>query len=133
MNALLARLADPSYALFRIVVGAQFALHGAQKIFGVLGGFGGTPGATAPLGSQMWIGGLVEFICGVAVAIGFQARWAAFLACGTMAVAYFQFHQPKGALPLQNGGELAVIYCFAFLVIATKGAGIWSASGRGAR
>ena len=127
----MSRFFEPAYALFRIVLGALFAMHGAQKIFGILGGFKDTPGATAPTGSQAWIGGLIELVCGLLILVGLQAGWAAFLASGTMAVAYFQFHQyPKGGLPMQNGGELAVIYCFAFLVIATKGSGIWSISGR---
>jgi putative oxidoreductase len=58
--------------------------------------------------------------------IGFFASFAAFLASGTMAVAYFMFHQPGGPLPIQNGGELAVVYCFAFLYIAARGSGVWS-------
>jgi putative oxidoreductase len=130
MESPLARFAEQIYAAFRIVVGGMFALHGAQKIFGVLGGFGGTPGATAPFGTQMWVGGMIELVCGALVLLGVQARWAAFLASGEMAVAYFQFHQPKGALPVQNGGEPAVIYCFAFLLIAARGAGVWTISRR---
>lgn len=125
----LSRFSDPIHALFRIVVGGLFAQHGAQKILGVLGGAGGS-GASAAVGSQAWIGGLIELVCGIAVLVGFQTRLAAFLASGTMAVAYFQFHQPKGALPIQNGGELAALYCFAFLLLAAKGGGIWSLAGR---
>jgi len=113
---------DRIYAVFRIVIGALFMQHGLQKMFGVLGG------ATVPVGSQAWFGGVIELVCGVLVLLGVWAGWAAFLASGTMAVAYFQFHQPNGALPVQNGGELAVIYCFAFLLIAAKGAGTWSVS-----
>lgn len=124
-----ARFSEPIYAAFRIVVGGLFAQHGAQKLLGVLGGADGS-GATAAVGSQAWIGGLLELLCGVAVLLGFQTRGAAFLASGTMAVAYFQFHQPKGALPIQNGGELAVLYCFAFLLLAAKGGGCFSLSGR---
>ena len=130
MNSFLSKLAEPSYALFRIVAGAMFAVHGAQKVFGVLGGFGGNAGEPAPMLSQMWVGGLIELVGVLLVLIVFQARCAAFIASGSMAVAYFQFHQPKGALPSANGGELAVLYCFAFLVIATKGPGIWSLSSR---
>jgi len=130
MESPLARFAEPIYAAFRIVVGAMFAMHGAQKILGAFGGFGGSPGATATVGSQMWVGGMIELVGGALVLFGVQTRWAAFIASGQMAVAYFQFHQPKGALPIQNGGEPAVLYCFAFLLIAARGAGIWSMSRR---
>ena len=124
MERPLARFADPIYALFRIVVGGLLLQHGAQKLFGVLGG------DTAKMGSQMWIGGLIELVCGLAVMVGYKVGWTALLASGTMAVAYFQFHQPKGSLPIQNGGELAAVYSFCFLLIAAKGPGIWSMSGR---
>jgi putative oxidoreductase len=123
MEKLFGRFSDPAYAIFRIVIGGLFLQHGLQKIFGLLGG------SQPPVGSQLWIGGLIELVCGAAVLVGFQTRWAAFLACGQMAVAYFQFHQPKGALPIQNGGESAVLYCFAFLLLATHGNGKWSVSG----
>ena len=130
MDRFLARFSDLAYAVFRIVVGALWLQHGLGKIFGLLGGFDGKhPGETLPVGGQFWIGGVIEFACGTLVAIGLFSGWAAFLACGTMAVAYFQVHQPQGTLPLQNGGELAVLYCFAFLLIATKGNGKLSAGG----
>lgn len=58
--------------------------------------------------------------------LGLFASWAAFLASGEMAVAYFMAHFPKGFWPIENGGELAVLYCFAFLYIAARGAGPWS-------
>jgi len=117
----LERLSSTIYVVFRVVVGFLFLQHGAQKLFGLFGGMQQT-GATAPFMSQMWIGGAIELVCGSAVLLGIGTRWAAFLACGEMAVAYFQFHQKNGALPIQNGGESAVLYCFAFLVIAAFGA-----------
>ena len=76
--------------------------------------------------SFMWFGGVIELVGGVLVMVGFQASWAAFLCSGTMAVGYFMFHQKHGALPIQNKGELAALYSFVFLYIATKGSGIWS-------
>lgn len=112
-----------AYALLRFVSGAMFAMHGAQKVFGVLGK------EKADLTTQIGIGGIIELVTGIAIAAGFQAGCAAFLACGTMAVAYFQFHQPDGLLPIQNKGEMAVLYCFVFLLIATKGNGIASIGG----
>jgi putative oxidoreductase len=125
MGGPLHRFEGPVYAIFRIVVGALFLQHGLQKLFGLL------DGNMPPTGSQMWFGGVIELVCGTLVLVGLQAGWAAFLASGTMAVAYFQVHQTngKGALPIQNGGELAVVYCFVFLLIAAKGDGMWSISG----
>jgi putative oxidoreductase len=123
MDALLARIGPLSHALLRIVSGFLFACHGAQKIFGVLGGFGGNPGATAPFFTLFWFGGLVELVGGALIAIGVRASIAAFICSGQMAVAYFMFHQPKGLLPIQNGGELATLYAFVFLYLAARGPG----------
>jgi len=123
MEALLARIGPLSHALVRIVAGLLFACHGAQKIFGIFGGFGGDPGATAPLFTLLWFGGLVELIGGTLVALGVRANIAAFVCSGQMAVAYFMFHQPKGPLPIQNGGELAALYAFVFLFLAARGPG----------
>ncbi|HVH42940.1 MAG TPA: DoxX family protein [Labilithrix sp.] len=117
------RLRDPAYTALRIGAGAMFSLHGMQKLFGVL-----TTHAKPPIGSQVWIGGIIELVCGVLVAVGFFTRPAAFLASGTMAVAYTQFHW-KGAftgwrfLPVVNQGELALLYALVFLVIFTQGPG----------
>jgi hypothetical protein len=79
-------LQDAAYAFLRIVAGANFAIHGLQNVIGMVGG---TP---SPAFSQIWFGGLIELVCGIAIAVGLRTRWAAFLASGTMAVAYFQFH-----------------------------------------
>ena len=121
---LLSKYTDFAYAVLRIVTAALFAFHGVQKIFGVLS-------AEQPaMGSQLWIGGLIELVCGVLIMIGFQTRWAAFLASGTMAVAYIQFHWKFqfGAqlFPAINGGDAALLYSFVFLYIACRGSGIWS-------
>jgi putative oxidoreductase len=111
------------YALMRIIVGLLFACHGAQKLFGVLGGFGGQPGMTVPLFSLMGLAGLIEFVGGLLIAFGVLASYAAFIASGEMVVAYYMQHFPRGFWPIQNGGELAVVYCFVFLFIASTGAG----------
>ncbi len=120
----LSRYADSAYAILRIVSGFLFFFHGVQKIFGFLAEF------QPPIGSQLWIGGIIELICGLLIVIGFQTRWAAFLASGTMAVAYIQFHWKfqfdSGFLPAINGGDAAILYCFVFLYIACLGSGIWS-------
>jgi putative oxidoreductase len=82
---LLAKYTDQAYALLRIMAGLMFSFHGVQKIFGFLHD-------RPPVGSQDWFGGLIELVCGLLIFLGFQTRWAAFLASGEMAVAYFQFH-----------------------------------------
>lgn len=119
----LAKYHDQTYALLRIVTGFMFSFHGTQTIFGILSQF------QPPVGSQLWVGGLIELIGGLLVMVGFQTRWAAFLASGTMAVAYFQFHwkfQLGPALfPAVNQGELAALYCFVFLLIACHGGVTW--------
>ena len=119
----LAKYSDQAYALLRIVAGFLFSFHGAQKILGILSDF------QPPVGSQLWFGGLIELIGGLLVLVGFQTRWAAFLASGEMAVAYFQFHwkfqSGPAFFPAINKGELAVLYCFVFLFIACRGGVLW--------
>jgi putative oxidoreductase len=106
----------------RIVAGTLFAIHGAQKLFGILGGH------TVAVGSQMWIGGVIELVGGLLIATGLFARPAAFICSGQMAVAYFQFHWQLAFddykwLPMVNGGEDTVLYCFTFLLVSLHGAG----------
>lgn len=125
MEKMLGKYQEQTYALMRIVVGFLLACHGAQKLFGLLGGTNGE-GATAGMMSQFWFGGVIEFFGGLAIALGLFTGWAAFLSSGMMAVAYFQFHQSRGALPIHNGGELAAVYAFLLLYIAARGSGIWN-------
>src|SRR5215203_807012 len=117
MKPVLGRVEGPLYALLRIVTGGLFAVHGAQKLFAVLGG------RHPALFSQMWFAGLIEFVGGLLVAVGFFTSPVAFLCSGMMAVAYFQSHAPQGFWPVQNGGELAALYCVVFLYIAAHGSG----------
>lgn len=117
MDRWLGRWSEWSYALMRLVAGLLFACHGAQKLFGALGG-------QSQLGVPlMATAGIIEFFGGVLVAIGLFAGFAAFLASGLMAVAYFMAHAPNGFWPIVNHGELAVVYCFVFLFIACRGSG----------
>jgi putative oxidoreductase len=120
MESLLGRYKTTFYAILRIVSGLLFAVHGAQKLFGVLGG----PGPVN-LMSQMGLAGIIEFVGGLSIALGFFTSVWAFLASGQMAVAYFQAHAPRGFWPVQNGGELALMFCFVFLYIASMGTGKW--------
>jgi len=112
------------FAILRIVAGLLFWFHGAQK-FGMFGGLGGQGGAVTVM-TLLWVAAVVEFVAGVAIAIGFWTRWMAFIAAGQMAVAYFLSHAPRGPWPLTNGGELAVLYCFLWLYVAARGPGLWS-------
>ena len=111
-------------ALLRIVAGVLFALHGAQK-FGMFGGLDGA-GAVAPAMTLIWFAAVIEVVAGPAIAVGFWTRPLAFLASGEMAVAYWLVHAPRGPLPLTNGGEPAILYCFLWLFLASHGAGAWS-------
>ncbi len=113
----LGRYGDLLYAFMRIAVGLLFACHGAQKLFGVLG----APGrASEPV---LLLAGIIELVGGVLIGIGLQASLAAFVASGEMAVAYFMVHAPRGFWPIINEGELAALYCFVFLYIASRGSG----------
>ncbi len=125
MESFLGKFSGPIYALMRIVVGLLFAQHGAQKLFGWLGGMGDDGGSAAFL-SMMFFAGLIEFFGGLLVAIGYQTSWAAFIASGQMAVAYFMAHASRGLFPIQNRGESAVLYSFVFLYIAAHGGGTLS-------
>lgn len=126
MHKYLGKFSDQLYAILRIVVGYTFLWHGAQKLFGALGH------EQVALGSLSGIAGIIEFFGGLLILLGLFASWAAFVAAGEMAVAYFKVHGGHMGpihLPIANGGELAVVYCFLFLYIAARGAGTWSIAG----
>jgi len=130
LKTLLLPLSDRVYAALRIVTGLMFSFHGMQKVFGLLWT---QPFPRPPMTSQVGIGGVIELVTGLLIAVGLFTRCAAFLASGTMAVAYWQFHvfgSPlEGVakyLPGMNNGTPAVLYCFWFLYMACKGAGPWS-------
>lgn len=113
------------FTLTRIVIGLLFALHGAQKL---LGWFGGMPEGAPAL--VVYGAGTIELVGGLLVAAGLFTRWAAFVCSGEMAVAYFMAHQPMGALPIENNGEVVVLFSWVFLLIAASGDGIWALSSR---
>ena len=120
MERYLGRFSEQIYAILRIVVGIAFSMHGMQKLLGLFGGK-----QMSPL-SLLGFGGVIELVGGLLIAIGLFAGWAAFIASGEMAVAYFIAHFPRGFWPIVNQGELAVVYCFLFLYIASRGSGTWS-------
>ena len=121
MDRFLGKYSPYIYAILRIFAGLMFAMHGSQKLFGI-------PGNKPPvsLASLMGFGGVIELVCGLMIALGLLASYAAFLASGEMAVAYFMLHFPHGFFPIVNQGDLAVLYCFIFLYIAARGSGVWS-------
>jgi len=121
MERFLGRYEPYFYALLRIVSGFMFLLHGTQKLFAFP-----PPAQPSPGGTFMTVTGGLELVLGLLIMIGFLGGYAGFLASGMMAVAYFMAHQPNGALPIQNGGELAALYCFIFLYIASRGSGVLS-------
>jgi putative oxidoreductase len=123
MERWLGKYSEVFYALLRVVAGLLFACHGAQKLFGALGG-------QSQLGNPLMVtAGIIEFFGGGLVALGLFAGAAAFIMSGMMAVAYFMAHAPGGFWPIVNRGELAVLYCFVFLYIASRGSGRLSVEG----
>lgn len=108
------------YTTMRIVFGFLFVTHGLQKLLGVLGG------TAAELSSLPGMAGLIETVGGPLIMAGLMTRATAFICSGEMAAAYFIAHQPRAPWPIQNAGEPAVLFCFAFLYVAARGGGIWS-------
>jgi putative oxidoreductase len=108
------------YAIFRFVAGFLFLWHGSQKLFDF------PPAAHEMPAYIMFIAGPVEFFGGLLVMIGLWTPWVAFICSGEMAYAYWSVHGTHAVLPFMNGGELAMIYCFLFLFIASKGSGVFS-------
>lgn len=115
---------EQSYALLRIVTGFLFIWHGTQKLLNFPVEF------PYPLNPLMYSAGAIEMIGGVLVMIGLFTRPTAFICSGTMAAAYWMAHGMNSVFPIINKGELAALYCFAFLFIAVRGAGIWSVDKR---
>ncbi|MDA9296260.1 DoxX family protein [Porticoccaceae bacterium] len=111
---------EQAYALLRIVTGFLFIWHGTQKLFNFPAEF------PYPLNPLMYSAGAIEMIGGVLVMIGLFTRPTAFICSGTMAAAYWMAHGMNSLFPIINRGELAALFCFAFLFIAVRGAGIWS-------
>lgn len=124
MGVLPAQSRTAVQSAFRVVVGALFACHGAASLFGILGGAHGQNGGAVPFGVwPSWWAAVIQLVGGTLVAIGLGTRIAAFICSGSMAYAYFVVHQGDGILPIQNGGELAALYSWLFLLIAVLGPG----------
>ncbi|MBV2353759.1 DoxX family protein [Streptomyces sp. J2-1] len=125
MSARLNSLQPYAIAFYRVVAGLLFAAHGAASLFGVLGGNQGS-GATIPAGTWPgWYAAVIQLVAGVLVLLGLGTRGAALIASGSMAYAYFVVHQQNALMPIQNGGELPVLFCWAFLLLVFTGSGAY--------
>lgn len=122
MAKFMQRYGGQTYALLRIVSGFLFLWHGTAKLFAY-------PKAVEAPDWIVYGAGSIELIGGTLIMIGLFTRWAAFIASGMAAAAYFIVHAKQGFYPIMNGGELAALYCFVFLYISAHGAGIWSVDG----
>lgn len=116
-------LGPATHALLRIGAGLLFMQHGGQKLFGWLGGFGGQAGATAELFSMMGLAGVLEFFGGLLIVLGLFTRPVALLVALQMVTAHFMAHQPQGGFPMQNGGELALLFALVFTFLFANGSG----------
>ncbi|MFE7973031.1 DoxX family protein [Streptomyces shenzhenensis] len=120
--------------LFRVVVGLLFAVHGAASLFGVLGGAAGADGGAIDAGTWPgWYAAVIQFVGGSLVLLGLGTRVAALIASGSMAYAYFNVHQEAALWPVQNGGELPALFCWAFLLLVFTGSGAFGLDGLLAR
>ena len=128
METLLGRFAEPIYAVTRIVVGLMYWLHGTTKWFDWPPG--ARPRGAVEIASLLGVSAVLETVLGALIIIGLWTRWAAFIASGHMAAAYFLRQFPFAILPIYQPpgilGESAIFNCFFFLYVAAKGAGIWS-------
>ncbi len=120
MASFLTKYESETYAALRIVVGFLFFWHGMQKLFGI-------PAPMPEIPAMIkYVAGSIELVGGAMIAVGLMTRWAAFVSSGLMAAAYWMAHGTNALLPIANQGELAVLYCFVFLAVASRGSGIWS-------
>jgi putative oxidoreductase len=112
-----ARLAGRTHALLRVGAGLLFLQHGLQKLFGMLGG------TTVPLASLLGVAGILELAGGFLLIVGLWTRPVALVLAAEMVAAFFIVHVPRGGWPVQNAGELPLLYALIFLFLAARGAG----------
>jgi putative oxidoreductase len=123
----IARRSPYALALLRIVSGLIFLEHGTQKFLSFPDGE--MAGAGHALNNPGAFAGIIELVAGLLITIGLFTRPAAFIASGTMAVAYWLAHAPQGPFPVNNGGDAAILYCFVSLYLVFSGPGAWSVGG----
>ncbi len=112
-------------AALRVMTGLQYFEHGSQKLFNF-------PISAQPhaLGALSLTAGVLEFAGGILLALGLFTRPVAFLLCGEMAIAYFMAHMPRAFFPINNGGDLAISFCFIFLYLVFAGPGAFALDNR---
>ena len=119
-----AALAPRLQSVLRIVAAFMFITFGTMKLFGFPAGM--PNGGTVSFPTQMWFGAVLEVFGGALLLVGYCTRPIAFVLAGEMAVAYFQFHFPRGFWPSMNGGANAALFSIVWLYISAAGAGPWS-------
>ena len=123
LDARLDGLLPQALSLFRIVLGLLFAMRGSVKLFD----WPITAPVEIAVGSfPLWWAAVIELVAGLLILIGFVTRFAAFVASGQMALAYFTQHQPRSIWPVENGGELPIVFCFGFFLLVFAGGGAWA-------
>jgi putative oxidoreductase len=121
LDARLSPFAPGALSVFRVIVGLLFLCHATQKLFGW------PTGPQVPAGTwPFFYAGIIELVVGILITAGLFTRIAAFVASGEMAFAYFTQHLPDGFWPIANKGELAVLYCFSFLLLVFVGGGAFA-------
>ncbi len=122
LETMLAPWAPQILSILRIMTGLLYIQHGTQKLFG----FPESARVMGELSPLMLSAGLLEAGGGALFALGLLTRPVAFVMCGMMAVAYFMAHAPRAFYPINNGGDLAILFCFVFLYFTFAGGGAWS-------
>ncbi len=128
LNTFYANWTPRILSVLRIIAGFLFIWHGTQKFFNFppMPPMPGADSMPPIMVVMIMVAAVLELVGGLLILVGLFTRPVAFLLSGLMAVAYFMAHAPQGFLPLQNGGETAVLYCFVFLFLSVAGGGEWS-------
>jgi putative oxidoreductase len=116
-------LTSTTRIVFRVGFALLFGMHALQKLFGLFGG------RQAALGSLLGVAGVIELVGSILLLIGLWTRPVAAILVIEMLTAFLMVHAPRGGVPLQNGGELPLLYALAWLFFAGNGAGAWSVDG----
>ena len=124
LNDTAAAWAPRVLSILRIIAALLLLQHGLSKFFGFPGPM---PAGGAPkMFALLWFAGIIEIVGSVLLALGIFTRPVAFILAGHLAFVYFIGHVPRGLFPMNNGGNLAILYCFVFFYIAFAGGGPWS-------